>query len=181
MGSASKVIFFGAIAFLIVYAIYSLFTRDKGSWSNTYFYDPEFMSSAPHNAAASSNTSDLYSPDSAGEKACRAYLERRFKVPFPKDRPIRNPVFLGQKAGSRAWLELDCYNRDLKIAVEYNGQQHYQFTPFFHPDKDAFKSQQYRDYVKAEECKKAGIQLIVVPYTVKPRDIPDYIERRIRV
>jgi hypothetical protein len=76
-------------------------------------------------------------------------------------------------------LELDCYNDELKIAVEYNGKQHYEFIPYFHSNKEAFQNMKYRDYMKQKLCSENGVKLIIVPYSVKHQEISDYIEKRI--
>lgn len=102
---------------------------------------------------------------SRGEQACKSFVEFYFQKPFGKTRPdfLRNPV-TGEN------LELDLYNEDLKLAVEYNGAQHYQFNSFMHKNsRDRFQNQQYRDLIKKDLCQKAGITLVVVPYTI-PND-----------
>jgi len=99
---------------------------------------------------------------SRGEEACRVHMERRFGVPFAKARPsfMRNPV-TGEN------LELDVYNEELRLAVEYNGRQHYQFNSHFHNgSNDRFQNQQYRDLIKKQLCEQNGVRLIIVPYSV---------------
>jgi hypothetical protein len=65
--------------------------------------------------------------------------------------------------------ELDGYCDDLKIAIEYNGIQHYKFIGrhFHKGGVDLFEAQQVRDATKVEECTELGISLVVVPYTCK--------------
>ena len=70
------------------------------------------------------------------------------------------------------------YNEELKLALEYNGAQHYKYIPYFHKSKDAFHNQKYRDEIKKYKCKENGIRLIEVPYNVK--DIEEFIERELR-
>jgi hypothetical protein len=103
---------------------------------------------------------------SKGEQICREVLESYFKKPFPTCRPkfLRNNV-------TGKCLELDCYNDELKIAVEYNGAQHYKFIPKFHQTEKEFMFQKYRDQTKHFLCKQNGIKLITIPYTVSPTDI----------
>lgn len=109
--------------------------------------------------------------DSAGEKMCRRHLEKRLGVPFRKERPdfLKNPV-------TDSNLELDCFNRDLKLALEYNGKQHYEWVPKFHKTKTEFHAQKYRDEIKRRLCFENGIDLIEVPYTVSQKDIGLYID-----
>jgi hypothetical protein len=111
---------------------------------------------------------------SKGEKVCKEFVEEYFGKPFEKVRPdfLQNPV-------TKENLELDCYNEELKLAIEYNGRQHYEYTPFMHSTKETFYAQQYRDLIKQELCKKNGINLITVPYKIPENAIPDYIKSEI--
>ena len=68
------------------------------------------------------------------------------------------------------------YNPELRLACEYNGQQHYKFNKFMHKGSSTnFQNQQYRDIMKRDLCKKNNINLIEVPYTIKHDDIEQYI------
>lgn len=111
---------------------------------------------------------------STGECICREYLEKRFGKPFANCRPVflKNPE-------SDGFLELDCYNKDMKLAVEYQGKQHYSYPNMFHRTKNEFYEQLRRDKFKREMCEVMGIYLICVPYTVHNRKIPAYIEERL--
>lgn len=112
---------------------------------------------------------------SKGEEACREVLQEVFGMPFPSIRPdfLRNP-----KTGKN--LELDCYNATLKLAVEYNGRQHYAYTNHFHrDDTDQFVSQVDRDEFKSDRCKQLGITLINVPYTVPNALIDAYLLKKL--
>jgi hypothetical protein len=65
-------------------------------------------------------------------------------------------------------LELDGYNQELKLAFEYNGIQHYEYSPFFHNGNEInFVQQKERDAKKIEFCAENKIHLIVIPYTAK--------------
>lgn len=107
--------------------------------------------------------------ESKGETECRQVAEQLTGLPFPKRRPdfLRNEITGGHN------LELDCFNEDLKIAIEYNGEQHYKYIPYFHKTKDTFYNVKYRDEMKKRMCEENGIRLIVVPYTV--HDIKSYL------
>jgi len=110
--------------------------------------------------------------ESKGEKACRKFMEDYYGVEFKNTRPsfLVNPK-------TKRKLELDVYNEELKIAVEYNGIQHYEYTPYFHKSKEDFENQKYRDKIKAKLCKQNGIHLIVVKYDVPIDEIPEYLSK----
>lgn len=96
------------------------------------------------------------------EEECRRLLETIFfpGYKFVSDRPafLTNP-----KTGFP--LELDCYCAPLKLALEYNGKQHYEFCKKYHRRKQDFLDQKARDQLKIQLCKIHGVKLIVVPYT----------------
>ena len=114
--------------------------------------------------------------NSKGEEICRQTLEQLFSKPFAKCRP---DFLFNSVTGEN--LELDMYNKELGIAVEYNGQQHYKYNSFMHGgSRDKFYGQQYRDRMKRDICKKLGIVLIEVPYTVKHQDIPNFLYQQLK-
>lgn len=109
--------------------------------------------------------------ESKGETLCRAAAEKVFKKKFVKVRPdfLKNNV-----TGMN--LELDIYNEELKVAIEYNGQQHYKYVPFFHKNYEHFLNQKYRDEIKKMLCKQQGIHLIEISYETSPTDIESIIK-----
>jgi hypothetical protein len=91
------------------------------------------------------------------EDKCRATLEFLFKKKFPTIRPD----FLKFEKDSN--LELDCYNAELKLAVEFNGVQHYE-QMYYDEDEKRLVYQQEKDAFKAIKCEELGIKLISVHY-----------------
>lgn len=108
---------------------------------------------------------------SKGEALCKKLAEDTFGVPFEKIRPdmLKNKV-----TGYN--LELDIYNDALKVAIEYNGEQHYKYIPFFHKNYEAFLNQKYRDEIKRMLCEKNGIHLIEIRFDTAPTDIATIIK-----
>lgn len=108
------------------------------------------------------------------EEICRNVLEDIFMQEFPSVRPdfLVNP-YTGKN------LELDCYNAELRLACEYNGKQHYMYTPFFHNSEEDFIKQVYRDNLKKRLCYENDIELISVPYFMNEQQIRYYIEHSI--
>lgn len=113
-------------------------------------------------------------PKKKNEDKCRQIFEDIFKKPFPKIRPD----FLKNKKSGKN-LELDGYNKDLNLAFEYQGAQHYNFTPYFHKTQEDFAEQVYRDKLKQEICDEKGIMLVTIPYNVPYEDLRDYIELKL--
>lgn len=110
------------------------------------------------------------------EGHCRQILEDLFGVNFPTTRKVE--WLVNPHTGNK--LELDCYNEKLKLALEYNGDQHYKFPNRYNQvDVDAFVNSVGRDHDKKALCKANGVYLIVVPYTVKRSSIKDYIYREL--
>lgn len=78
------------------------------------------------------------------------------------------PDWLKNKEGNN--LELDIYNDELKLAIEYNGIQHYKYSEFFHKSIEDFNKRVEDDKLKVKLCELNNIDLIVVPYTEKPKE-----------
>lgn len=138
----------------------------KDGYNNNY-EDKMFMNKKLLNKPLNKNISK-------GELVCKKSIEKITGKKFIKTRPD----FLQNKITGFN-LELDCYNDELKLAIEYNGRQHYIYTPFFHKTKDSFYNLKYRDYIKKKLCKKNNIKLIIVPYTIPDNKIEKYIMKKL--
>ena len=107
---------------------------------------------------------------SKGEQKCKQIIENIYNVPFFCIRPdfLKNPT-------TNRNLELDLYNDELKIAIEHNGIQHYEWPNYTGQSKKKFIKQLQRDRFKAEQCNANGIYLIQVPYTIPHNKLEKYI------
>lgn len=189
-------------AFIIIYALWRKITGKKGTWTSVgknRYVDvardilrsdalDKMNSRLPLRHVEKQYTNQYknytemepqsfpFVKESRGEMECRRVLEAIFQKPFSKARPdfLRNEV-----TGGIYNLELDCFNSELKIAVEYHGQQHYNFVPYFHRNKDRFINQKYRDVLKRKLCEENGIFLVTVPYTVSVGDIENFLRRKL--
>jgi hypothetical protein len=163
-GKWEWIVIFSVVAFILIF----IFFRHKGDDGLEYAGIDKWE-----------NVDKLFTHFKGIEKKCenrvRAILEGIYRVPFPSVRPsfLKNPA-------SNKNLELDCYNSNLNLAVEYNGIQHYKFVPRFHRSPQDLEGQKYRDNFKAQKCKELGINLIVVPYTVKYNDLKPYIMEELK-
>lgn len=104
-----------------------------------------------------------------GELIAISALEHIFQLLFKKVRPDWLVNNLGNS------LELDAFNEILKLAVEYNGIQHYKWILHFYRTKEEFDQRQDDDLSKINKCKEKNINLIVIPYTIKFTQIYDYL------
>lgn len=104
------------------------------------------------------------------QSLCCKALEEIFQKPFTSVRPswLRNPETNGT-------LEIDCYNEELKIGVEYNGMQHYVYPNIYHKTQEEFIKLVRRDQYKHNKCDENGVYLITVPYNVPQHKIKEYI------
>lgn len=108
---------------------------------------------------------------SYGEILSRLTLEQMLGCPFPK---TRNLPWLVTPEGNH--LELDCYNEELKLALEYNGEQHYLVVPYyFNTDTKSLEALQARDRLKRRLCAENGVLLLQVDHTWGLSEIPKVI------
>lgn len=150
------------------YVKYTTTFKLERSWSRFWVYLQSFNPLQPI-----MNSNDT--TESKGEFVARKTLENIFAPhEFPKVRLVEltNPV-------TNQPLELDGYNDKLKLAFEYDGEQHYNHVEFFHSTKAEFHNQKYRDIIKDKLCVDNGITLIRIPYTVSPKDIPAFISQKV--
>ena len=102
------------------------------------------------------------------EERIRKLLQTFFNKPFPK---VRLKSMLNPK--TKKPLELDCYNHSLGLAIEFQGQQHSKFIPYFHKSQQDFLNQQERDRFKYTLCKQHGIRLVYINYDDITTDMLD--------
>jgi len=161
-----------SIIFILFISLYSILTKKKGTFSNI------FSKLLPDKIWSNNLTSleETKKFESKGEKICRDCIQNIFGVEFKNMRlsEIKNP-------NTNKNLEIDCFNKELKIGIEYHGQSHYKFIPFFHKTIEEFQKSQSRDYYKQEMCQKLGILLIIVPYNLEHDKICNYIHKQLEI
>lgn len=115
-------------------------------------------------------TEKVYHRGSKKEELCRMILKELTGKDFNSIRPefLRNPE-------TKRNLELDCYNEELGIALEYNGKQHYIWPNFTGQSREEFIKQIRRDIFKVDMCDRNNIYLITVPYNVRDNQLRSYI------
>ena len=102
-------------------------------------------------------------------------LEELYNEKFPNVRPewLINPE-------TNHLLELDCYNKEMGIAFEYQGRQHYEPVEFF-GGEETYKKVKKRDKIKRKVCKRHSVRLIEIdsrefPHNVKKEVLKEFIE-----
>ena len=78
---------------------------------------------------------------------------------------FKHPELRFQKTNKR--MELDIWLPGLKLAVEYQGHQHYEPVEYW-GGEEGFRKIQRRDKQKRKSCKEAGIRLIEIKHTWQP-------------
>lgn len=73
-------------------------------------------------------------------------------------------------------LELDGYCKELNLAFEYNGEQHY--MRFSHISQKSFERIKLRDELKIQFCERYGIKLLVIPYT-QQNNLEEYVRHEL--
>ncbi len=103
------------------------------------------------------------------EHICRCVFEHIFRCSFEKSLPAWLHI------SPKVQLELDGYNKDLRVAFEVQGQQHYMWISFFDKTLELFKHRQRNDELKRRLCKEQGIELFEIPYTIPKEKLYEYI------
>lgn len=83
------------------------------------------------------------------------------------------PWFI-QNPQSKEFLEYDRFAPEIRVAWEFDGQQHYESTPQF-PGQAELKKRQHRDMIKRELSVKAKVDLVTV--TVKDLSIKTMLDK----
>lgn len=108
------------------------------------------------------------------EELVRAIFEKIFEVKFIKGRPR---WLIGSSGRT---LELDGYNKDLGIAFEYHGEQHFNGDNYFYRSniKTNIEKRMLDDSIKRRTCLEKGINLIEIPFNIQQKDYFTYINEQ---
>jgi hypothetical protein len=99
------------------------------------------------------------------KKKCCLILEEIYNVPFNSSRPDWFRDTYGRR------YELNCYNKELKIGLNYVNEDHYNSSLY---------EELEIDQIKMDLCRKNKITLINVPYTVKIEELKEYLMEKLR-
>lgn len=111
---------------------------------------------------------------SKGEAFVKAWLDfnnityqPQFCVEVPQDiRP-----------SGKCYIDFMVRKKGKRYAIEYNGRQHYEFTPFFHRNHTHFEAQLRRDEFIKRWCEDNNVNFIEIPYYMSSKSIEDILGR----
>ena len=83
---------------------------------------------------------------------------------FPLYTIVQEMPIYGDNRGIHSHLFIDIFIKELGIAIECNGEQHYKPSSFFFGGSYGFKKAQDNDKLKKEWCEENGYRLIVFRY-----------------
>ena len=101
------------------------------------------------------------------ERIVKGYFDNIFNSVFEKCRP----KWLKNERGNQ--MELDGYNKELGMAFEYHGEQHYKIT--YYMNEEQLKQRMKDDEWRRKVCMDNGIILIEIPYWIERENIGKYI------
>ena len=116
--------------------------------------------------------------ESKGENLVDEILKKK-KIKFEREKRFLDCTNIS-KTGRCSTLPFDFYISSKNIAIEYDGAQHYFPIKGWGGDEN-FKNIQKRDKIKNKYCKKNGIKLIRIPYTMKKEEIEPYILKELGI
>lgn len=99
--------------------------------------------------------------ESIGERTIREWLELN-NISFKRE--VR---FEDCRRYNTLPFDFAIYNKDksLNCLIEFDGEQHFKYIPYWHGSEEGFQEQQLRDNIKTKYCKDNNIKLIRIPYT----------------
>ena len=109
---------------------------------------------------------DVFNDDSRKRSKYHIRARKLIKEIFNSYRILEEVKLPGSTSLHRkSVLYLDFYIPTISLAIEVHGQQHYEYSPFFHKSKADFLKSKARDEDKIEWCDLNGIQLITLKYS----------------
>ena len=100
-------------------------------------------------------------PMSKGEELIARLLSR---AGYTYEREYIIPDVKGKKPLRYDFAVLD-RRGNIQCLIEFEGRQHYEYTPYFHENPQAFSRYQEHDRIKINACLARGLPLYIIPYT----------------
>jgi hypothetical protein len=117
--------------------------------------------------------------ESKGEKLISQILSQN-EVLFTPQKKFTDCLSPKSKGKFCYSLPFDFYLPLQNTCIEFDGRQHFEPTDF-HGGEESFKYRKKLDKLKNKYCKKNGIKLIRIPYTMKKEEIEPYILKELGI
>ena len=88
---------------------------------------------------------------------------------------LNHKFFTEYKFSDLSNRRFDFYLPELKVCIEYDGKQHFNFVGTWHQTQEEFERAIQRDKEKTEYCKQNNIKLIRIPYYDYDKLNEDYL------
>jgi len=109
---------------------------------------------------------DVFHDDSRKRSKYHVRARKIIKEVFNSYRILEEVKLPGSTSLHRkSVLYLDFYIPTISLAIEVHGQQHYEYSSFFHKSKADFLKSKARDEDKIEWCTINNIKLITLKYS----------------
>lgn len=109
---------------------------------------------------------DVFNDDSRKRSKYHIRARKLLKEIFNSYRILEEVKLPGSTSLHRkSVLYLDFYIPTISLAIEVHGQQHYEYSAFFHKSKADFLKSKARDEDKIEWCELNDITLITLKYS----------------
>lgn len=89
------------------------------------------------------------------------------KQRFPLYTIIQEMPIYGDNRGLNSHLFIDIFIKELGLAIECNGEQHYKPSGFFFGGSYGFKKAQQNDKLKSDWCNENGYKLVIFKFDDK--------------
>ena len=119
-----------------------------------------------------SENNTFYTHENKGKREhhIRKILQELYGHPFASCRPS---WLINHKTKRK--LEIDCYNADLRIGVEVDGEFHARYMPHFHKTWEKYCKQVERDLLKTKMIEERGITFVRVPHHIPTNLLEKYL------
>lgn len=83
---------------------------------------------------------------------------------YPRYTILEEMYVTANDRGRPTKLPIDIFIKELSVAIEVQGEQHFAFNTRFHKTTDSWKSQQARDRAKEEAVLANGWSFLAIPH-----------------
>ena len=98
------------------------------------------------------------------KSAMHRVIAAKLRGLFPQFRVLEEQSLETRIDGRKQTLYVDLFIKELNVAIECHGRQHFEFVAHFHGTEQRFREQQQRDQEKVRWLKAANYGVVVVRF-----------------